>query len=122
MNLLKETIEVLTKNNKTEQDVLWVGNKTHKTVWGSFKIVADIEYDKFDWAESVATDLLVVGVDWWLERFDNDITGGRWIFKTLPTEPYNIINIKAITPKQAIQLGIKCEEWDDELLTINGID
>ena len=30
-NLLKETLELLERNNKKETDVKWVGTSTHKT-------------------------------------------------------------------------------------------
>ena len=32
-NLLKETLELLERNNKKETDVKWVGTTTHKTTW-----------------------------------------------------------------------------------------
>lgn len=44
-NLLKETLELLERNNKKETDVKWVGTSTHKTTWEDFKKNADSDYD-----------------------------------------------------------------------------
>lgn len=85
-NLLDETIETLKINGKTEKDVLWVGCNNFYTTWEHFKSVADIEYDEGFGGQQIATDLLVVGDNWWLERGEYD--GSEWWeFKELPKHP-----------------------------------
>ena len=88
MNLLKETINVLTEHNLTSKDVVWVGNEEVKTNWENFAKIADVEYDHGFGSQQVATDLLIVGKNWWLERHEYD--GSEWWeFKTVPKKPNN---------------------------------
>ena len=86
MNLLDETVEILKDNNLEPKDVLWVGNSEVKTDWENFAKIADIDYDSGFGGQEVATDLIVVGQNWWLERHEYD--GSEWWeFKQLPKEP-----------------------------------
>jgi len=95
MNLLKETIECLSENEKTEKDVIWVGCKKFKSCWAHFTKIADIEYDDGYGGAEIAQDLLVVGSDFWLERHEYD--GSEWWeFKQMPKEPEKVHNFKAV--------------------------
>lgn len=86
MNLLNETLEILKENNLEPKDVLWVGNSEVKTDWENFAKIADIDYDSGFGGQEVATDLIVVGQNWWLERHEYD--GSEWWeFKQQPKEP-----------------------------------
>ena len=80
MNLLEETILCLNNNGKVTSDVLWVGNYELKTNWENFSKIADVEYNEGFGSQEVATDLLIVGKDWWLERHEYD-GSERWEFK-----------------------------------------
>lgn len=83
INLLSETIECLHENGKTEEDVLWVGGNEFKSSWEHFSKVANVTYDNGYGAPEVATDLKIVGADFWLERHEYD--GSEWWeFKQLP--------------------------------------
>ena len=85
VNLLKETIEVLRKYGKTENDVKWVGSKDgeYAISWEEFEKIANVEYDNGYGAAKVALDLVVVGDDWWLERYEYD--GAEcWDYKEKP--------------------------------------
>ncbi|NCB47635.1 hypothetical protein EOM81_11535 [bacterium] len=86
-NLLKETIEVLAENGKSEADVLWVGNKKAYVSWADFAEYAkNLEYDSGYGGNEIDGGLLVVGLDWWLERHEYD--GSEWWeFKSLPIKP-----------------------------------
>lgn len=89
-NFLKETIEELTENGKSESDVLWVGRgwtgQEYKSTWEDFKSKADFDYDSGYGGNVIAMDLIVVGKDFWLERHEYD--GSEWWeFKTMPKEP-----------------------------------
>jgi len=86
MNLLKETLAALKENGKTENDVLWAGSRDMSTSWENFKKIADVEYDNGFGGQEVATDLMVVGNDWWLSR--GEYEGSEWWnFNTLPIKP-----------------------------------
>lgn len=102
-NLLKETIEILNKNGRVEEDVLWVGrgfyvvsypwrtNKLTKNTWDYFKKHADFLYDNGFGGEEIPLDLIVVGKDFWLERHSYD--GSEWWeFKTIPVEPDMVVD------------------------------
>lgn len=95
MNLLEETLEILAKNNKTADDVLWVGSKDGKyaITWEQFTLNANIDYDNGYGGNEIRAELVVVGENWWLERGEYD--GAEWWeFKILPTkfadaQPFN---------------------------------
>ena len=86
-NLLAETIEALTQNGRIEAEVLWVGNEQFRCSWEEFVAVAKDEmYDSGFGGAEIATDLLVVGKDFWLERHEYD--GSEWWeFKEQPQMP-----------------------------------
>jgi hypothetical protein len=86
MNLLKETEEILAEHNKTWEDVKWVGCREFKIPIELFKKLADKEYNEDFGGTEVVKDLLVVGNDWWLERYEYD--GSEWwVYKTVLKEP-----------------------------------
>lgn len=87
-NLLKETLEVLSDNGKSFDDVLWVGSGDGYITKELFLKLADVNYDSGYGGQEIAQDLLIVGEDWWLERGEYD--GSEWWeFKTVPTKPNN---------------------------------
>jgi len=95
MNLLQETINDLSNNGKTPDDVVWVGSREIKTDWENFRQVADVEYDDGFGATEVATDLLIVGEDWWMERHEYD--GAEWWeFKRMPNEPSEKVTLTRV--------------------------
>ena len=86
MNLLEETIKRLQDNSVTEADVLWVGNNEVFTTWDNFVNIANVDYDNGYGRQEIATDLVIVGKDWWLERHEYD--GSEWWeFKQSPIKP-----------------------------------
>lgn len=87
MNLLKETIQKLEENRKTPEDVLWCGSEEFGYfTWSDFLLMANREYDSGYGGQEVATDLRIVGKDWWLERHEYD--GSEWWeFKSIPKKP-----------------------------------
>lgn len=94
-NLLKETLSELKDNGKKEKDVKWVGNLKQKTTWDNFKKIANIDYDSGYGGQEVATDLLIVGDNWWMERHEYD--GSEWWeFKQLPKEPSETVELKTV--------------------------
>jgi hypothetical protein len=82
-NLLEETVRKLTENDKSPDDVRWVGNDKIEITWEQFAKLADNTYDSGFGRQEVAEDLVVVGDDFWLERHEYD--GFEWWeYKTLP--------------------------------------
>lgn len=95
--LLQETIDKLTEHGKTPVDVCWVGSKDGKLsiTWEKFTKITDLVYDSGFGGQEVATDLVVVGVSWWLDRREYD--GSEWWdFHSLPVmrpdaKPYSLV-------------------------------
>jgi hypothetical protein len=90
-NLLKETIEAMTKNGKLPVQVVRVdcavGYREKKSFSGSWDDFAElsgaIEYDSGFGGQEINETLMVIGSDWWLERHEYD--GSEWWeFKSLP--------------------------------------
>lgn len=85
-NLLKETTNKLVECDKTWDDVLWIGGSEFTISIEAFKKLANREYNRGYGAQEVATDLKIVGKDWWLERGEYD--GSEWWdYKEYPTKP-----------------------------------
>lgn len=90
-NLLDETIEILKKNNKTKDDVKWIGTRLVYSTWDDFEKAANFEYYEGTSYPVINDSLMIVGEDWWLER--TKINGYQsWIFKTFP----NTNNLKKV--------------------------
>ena len=83
MNLLEETIEILADHQKTLNDIVAIGNSEYSMTVEEFIKLADVEYDESYGAPEVATDLYLIGEDFWLERWEYDGSEG-WEFKQMP--------------------------------------
>ena len=83
VNLLQETIGALEDNGKTTDDVLWIGNSENSWEWDEFSKKADFEYSNGLGLVYIPEDIVVVGKDWWLERYEYD-GSEEWKFKTMP--------------------------------------
>ncbi len=85
-NLWEETIELLKENGKTFDDVLFIQGIDFKITKENFESVAKkTDYDSGFGAQRVATDLVLVGDDWWIERAEYD--GSEWWeYKSIPME------------------------------------
>ena len=112
MNLKQETLQVLKTYLKTPEDIRWIGTKNEKIDAAKFWELADTEYDKGFGAQEVATDLVIVGDDWWLERESYD--GSEcWMYKSIPILPKRkMINIDCLTVEQYNKLhGTRKVGW-----------
>ena len=87
MNLLNETFEFLKLHEKNfKKDVLWIGGEDFYISKELFLKLADVEYDSGYGGQEVATDLVIVGNGWWLERFE--YAGfENWEFRTFIDKP-----------------------------------
>lgn len=94
-NLLEETKAILEKNGKFLDNVKWIGCKNFKIFIEDFIKAADHIYNSGYGAPEVATDLLVVGEDFWLERHEYD--GSEWWeFKSIPACPTETRHIRTL--------------------------
>jgi hypothetical protein len=112
MNLLKETIEDLKLHGKSPSDVMWVGNLQHWTTWSNFEAIADNEYHSGFGAQEVATDLLIVGHDWWMSRSEYD-GSESWEFHIMPEKPFDMRKIDKVMPGMWDTLS-EMNGWDEE--------
>lgn len=93
MNLLEETIRVLKDNNKNLSDILRFGTRDGK-MEGRLEDVLNIEYYVNYWGRSINTRLILVGIDFWLERgIESEDKDEWWEFKTMPVEPTEYISL-----------------------------
>jgi len=88
MQLTKTTINALYYYGKTPRDVRWVGSSDGRFVstWQEFLQLAQEVEDPKDYpSAAVPFDLVIVGVNWWLERsFISQGAQRWWILKELP--------------------------------------
>lgn len=98
MNLLDETRQKLLMNDKSFDDVRWIGSRDGRMVISKENWVErmDITYDGGFGAQEICTDLVVVGDDWWLERHEYD--GSEWWeFKRHPVLQGDAREVRKIT-------------------------
>ena len=95
MNLLTETLEELQDNNKTIEDIIWIGMAGKRMTLEHFIEIADVEYDDGYGRQKVDSSLVIVGKGWWLEREAYD--GSEWwAFKKKPTKPRKVTRMNHI--------------------------
>ena len=105
-NLLEETKEKLEACHKSPQDVLWVGTNdgSEATTWEEFAKLADFDYNDDYGAVEIRLDLVIVGKDWRLERYEYD--GSEcWAYKEQPKLQENhkeLARIKATSEEQPL--------------------
>lgn len=76
-NLWEETINILKEHDKTFEGVRFIQGRDFKITKENFeKVAKKTNYDSGYGASHVATDLVVVGKNWWLERGEYD--GAEW--------------------------------------------
>lgn len=95
MNLLKETMQELKYHKKSIDDIVWIGCEIYEIPKEEFMKLADKEYDAGYGSQEVATDLVVCGEGWWLERHEYD--GSEWWeYKKQPKRPKVIKSVKKV--------------------------
>lgn len=114
MNLYEETMAILKEHDKTFDDVIAICGGEFQITKDNFIECSNTEYDNGFGAPEVATDLVIVGVDFWLERHEYD--GSEWWeFKSMPK--YKHLPFKratALTIGQAKRNGVRCScGWED---------
>ena len=95
VNLLKETEEILKRNNYTLDDIEWVGTSLHYIDKEEFIKLADTTYDNGYVGQEIAESLILVGKDFWLVRHEYD--GSEWWeFKKLPKKPTEKLEVNTL--------------------------
>ena len=99
MNLKEETLKVLHHNGKLRSDVKYVCGDDFRISREQFWKLADTEYDPYG-APEIATDLTLIGEDFWMERGEYD--GAEvWDFHKMPdTTGLPILRITALSVRQ----------------------
>lgn len=86
-NLLKETTDRLTQHGKTWKDVRWIGGDDFTMSVDNFiEVARRTDYDAGFGSPLVATDLKIVGDDWFLMRYDYDGAEGL-AYVEVPVKP-----------------------------------
>ena len=99
MNLKEETLEVLDIHGKRKEDIKYVRGDEFQINLEQFWTLADTEYDPYG-APEIATDLMLIGEDFWMER--SEYEGSElWDFHTMPdTTGLPIRKITALSVRQ----------------------
>ena len=101
INLFEETLTELASHDKKPGDVRWVGGKDFYFTWEEFCELANyIFYNSLYGIQEIASDLVIVGEDWWMERAESE--GSEWWeFKTMPLRPERKVMPGALAERQA---------------------
>ncbi|MFH6657111.1 hypothetical protein [Streptococcus suis] len=96
-NLWEETIEVLKEHGKTFDGVRFIQGNDFKITKENFeKVAKKTNYDSGYGSANVATDLVVVGKNWWLERGEYD--GAEWWnYKESPKQVNEVREIQQLS-------------------------
>lgn len=99
--LLNETVSALTSNGKNGSDVEWVGSKSGnlQITWEQFENMAKFEYDNGFGSQEVASDLVIVGSDWWLARGEYD-GAESWDFHKKPIKKDTAASFDRVIDRQ----------------------
>lgn len=101
-NLFEEIVGVLKENEKTIDDIAWVGfheesnagygrNSAKMNLKEFFSLARKVEYKKGSAGYQLLDNFVVVGKNWWLETHING-NGERLVFKQVPKEPSRLRN------------------------------
>lgn len=119
MTLLQQTVKELEENGKDLRDIKWVGCREFKIPLDDFIRLADVPCSQ----DSIMTptDLLIVGDDFYMERFYDYEETNYWEFKKIIKEPETVRTPKALVipnigamlePYAEILLSRFCKEND----------
>ena len=99
MNLREETPEALRIHGKSKEDIKYVCGEDFQISLEQFWELSDTEYDPYG-APEIATDLTLIGEDFWMERGEYEGTE-LWDFHTMPdTTGLPIREITALSVRQ----------------------
>lgn len=76
-NFYEEIVEILEENNKTINDIIWIGTRKYKV--NKEKFLEDSKHLKYDDGYGLAVingNLIIAGDNWYLERWEYDGSEG----------------------------------------------
>lgn len=127
MTLLEITKECLELNGKTINDIKWVGNQNFHIDINDFIRFSknlNLEICRVDSVDlnTLPTDLVVVGDDFWLARpilytEDCRYLSDVWIFNAMPEMPDTVKKIRTLSAKYLP----KNEEWERFNVTLDDL-
>ena len=105
MNLWAETERDLIRLGKSWDDVVAVVGNCFRISKEQFKELAlKTDYDNSWGAPEVATDLKIIGSDFWLERYEYD--GSEWWeYKTMPNINLPLKSVKRLSISGTLDCG-----------------
>lgn len=108
MNLYNDIRRALVANNKTMDDVRWIGCEGFKIPLDNFIQCADIEVDN----AVIAEDLILVGDNWYLKHINSaaHINSGFWVFEYIPSEPEVTLEVESIVQTEESE----ARRWGDD--------
>lgn len=97
MTLYETLTNCLSSNGLSFKDVSWIGNTDYEITLENFCEIAKITPDdKFFGSDSIPTDLLVVGANFWIERVETT-NHYIWEYKSIPQKPKKILTVNALS-------------------------
>lgn len=112
MNLKEETLEVLHNHGKRKEDVKFVRGDDFRISLEQFWKLADTEYNSSYSAPEIATDLALIGEDFWMTRCVYE-GAELWDFHTMP----DTIGLptREITALSVRQYNARCNREYDKI-------
>ena len=100
MYLYDYILKILKENNKTVNEILWIGNENYQILIDDFLKLAmkALLTSHSRVCDVYPRDIVIVGENWWLQYDDSDESGNSLMFCTYPERPKNIIHINSLNP------------------------
>ncbi|CDC78551.1 unknown [Clostridium sp. CAG:964] len=100
MYLYDYILQILTNNNKTVNEVLWIGDKNYQILVDEFFQLAmkTLLTPPSRLCDVYPRNVVIAGKDWWLKYDYSDDSGNSLMFCTYPRCPKNIIHITSFNP------------------------
>lgn len=96
-NLWEETISILDLYKLNWADIIFVcGNEFQISKENFEEVAKETNYDNGYGAPEIATDLKLIGADFWLERWEYDGSEG-WEYKKMPTANMPLKTVKRLS-------------------------
>ena len=98
-----QLISTLAMNDKSEADVLWVGNNRYRIPWTEFEELAihigqnELYYVTGDFWDAIPSDLLIVGKDFLIRICPtSDIFDPIWEYIPVPPCPEQVVHLESL--------------------------
>lgn len=106
MSLLQTLNECIFSHNKSWDDVIWIGCAEFTIPIDNFIKLAGNTLEEY--SSEIPEDLIVVGKDFWIERFSDGEFCDHWEYKAYPKKPRRIETIKTLTCRELSEEEYEC--------------